>query len=201
MPSRASWASENWRSDPESDTLVAMRASCLILVLLASCGNDADPPAAPGGGSDPTIVGSGTRSVGGTGSGGTGGEAGAGGDGGSASAACANDFDIAALDASLEARELVRECLVFSFFACRSALNPEIYESCVTECVLDRVEGLSNDCGRCFGRASRCELENTCDTACVLNICSEGCLSCSRGAGCLDELEECTGLNDTSCSI
>lgn len=175
-----------------------MRVACLLLFVLVACGSETSPEASPAGGGN-VAIGPGTRAVAGMASGGSAGDAGdagAGGQGG-ATTACTNDEDIAALDSSFGGREVARECLVLDLTCV--ALTGDAYESCIAQCLGLRIPDLSLDCGRCFAAATRCELDNACTAACRFDICGETCRACTLEKGCLDALEDCTGLNDSSC--
>jgi hypothetical protein len=184
-----------------------MRAFCALMLLLTACGTEEAPTAVPGDGSDPAIP-SGTIRTDGNGSGqggqggtaGTGGEDGTGGSGGAggATGACISDTDLESLSFVESGREVARQCVVST---CGSILNVDDYAVCVTRCVNLRIRGLSPECGACFGQASRCELENACTASCRINECSTQCLACWRTAGCLSELDDCTGLGDADCSL
>lgn len=172
-----------------------------ILVLLAACGSEAAPGAAPSGESDPTVIGPGSRSTRGMASGGAQGQGGAGGQGvpAGSSGSCEGEDDVAALAASVGGRQAARECLILDLRCV--ALTGESYENCITECIGTRIRGLSPNCAQCFGAATRCELDNACTAACRLSVCNETCRSCVATSGCLDALDDCTGLIDDTCEL
>ena len=175
-----------------------MRVACLLLFVLVACGSEAVPAASSSGDGEVSAIGPGTRAVAGMGSGGSAGDAGAGGRGG-ATTACTNEEDITALDSSFGGREVARECLVLDLTCV--ALTGDAYESCIAQCLGLRIPDLSRDCGLCFAAATRCELDSACTAACRFDVCGETCRACSLGKGCLEALEDCTGLNDDSCPV
>lgn len=177
-----------------------MRASCVLLLLVAACGSETPPPAAPSDGSNnPTFVGTGTNGGSSSGTGGQGGEAGSGGTGGAAGAegACSNQGDVEAFSFAPSGREVARRCVVSR---CGSfALDPARYADCVSGCATNDVLGLSRSCAECYGDLSRCELENACASSCRINVCTSECEGCLQNAGCLSALDECTGVPDDAC--
>ena len=171
---------------------------CLAIALWApGCSDQAPPVVSHGPGS-----GVGTHGDGGAGGfGGIGGGGGAGG-GGGLQGACANQSDLAAIDGAGNVRDIARSCglFVFAGFDCGLFIgNPDTYESCVSACVESRVEDLSSGCASCYGAAERCSLSSNCRVRCQLNACLPNCLACVTTAGCIDDLEQCTGIPGDGC--
>ena len=175
-----------------------MRCLFLFIALTLSCGEASRAPAAPGGAGGPNVVG---MNGGGTGSGGSAGAGGAGGAGGESFGACDNASDLEILASSGNVRDTARDC--GGLGRCNGDdpnLNGDVYEGCITACVENDVQGISNECASCYGALERCGLDSFCRLRCQLNTCSPMCLSCLRIAGCTEEFESCRGLEGTECT-
>ena len=176
-----------------------------IAVRALGCGEAAQTPIAPGEGSGgPINIGGSNSATGGSGgSGGSGGQGGggiggAGGQGGQAVGACQNESDLEILLGEGSLRDVARTCGLSS---CISMIgNSSAYESCVTSCVEEAVEGLSNPCAACYGGVESCGLDAFCRVLCQSGSCNAGCLSCLRMAGCEEEFEACRGVSGFECA-
>ena len=175
-------------------TLGSMKWLLLLCLCVAGCGNDA-PPTVPGTGT-PIPPGMGTGGTGGAG--GAGGIGGEGGAGGGAKGACDNESDLDAMDDAEDTlRDIARDCGAFEcaiFFG-----NGFAYEACLNMCVGDQVPELSPDCAACYVASERCSHDSLCILRCRNDTCSIGCLECMSLAGCIEELEECSGLPGDDC--
>ncbi len=170
-----------------------MKWLVVLSLCVVGCGNDA-PPVIPG--SDTPLSPGNIDGTGGAG-GGAGGGGGTGGEDGSIGA-CDNEADlgvIEGMDSSL--RDVARDCGSFEcaiFFG-----NGFAYESCVDGCVTDHVPDLSTGCTVCYGGSERCSHDSLCTLRCRNDTCSAMCLDCMTLAGCITDLEECSGLPGDGC--
>ena len=171
-----------------------MKWLLILTVCVAGCAAEAPPaiPTSPGSG----VVIGGTAGTGGAG--GAGGAGGVGGVGGGPLGACDNAADLQAIqDASSTMRDVARDCGNFEcaiFFG-----NGVSYRSCVDQCVQDHVPDLSNECAACYGASERCSHDSLCTLRCRNDTCSVMCLDCMTVAGCIEELEACSGLPGDGC--
>jgi hypothetical protein len=172
-----------------------MKWLLILAVCVAGCADEAPPtvPTSPGSGIG---VGGGTAGTGGAG--GAGGAGGGGGVGGGSVGACDNEDDLQAIeDEDSTMRDVARDCgegKCLIFFS----RGPE-YESCVHECVKDNVPDLSVECAACYGASERCSHDSLCTLRCRNDTCSVTCLDCMTVAGCIEELEACSGLPGNGC--
>ena len=119
-------------------------------------------------------------------------------DGGESKGACDNEADLGVIEgADPSVRDVARdcgkgECAIFF------GLGLE-YESCVDRCVTDQVPDLSTGCTVCYGSSERCSHDSLCILRCRNDTCSTMCLDCMMLAGCIEELEECTGIPGNDC--
>jgi hypothetical protein len=175
-------------------TVGFMKWLLVLSFCVIGCASD-EPPTVPGNGTPipPAMGAGGTGGIGGAG--GIGGEGGA---GGGAKGACDNESDLDAIDGAEDTlRNIARDCGAFEcaiFFG-----NGFAYESCVNMCVEDQVPELSPDCAACYGGSERCSHDSLCILRCRNDTCRVGCLDCMSLAGCIEELEECSGLPGDGC--
>ena len=175
-------------------TLNPMKWLLFLSLCVVGCASEAPP----------TVPGSGTPippAMGGGGSGGAGGAGGAGGEGGvggGSKGACDNESDLDAIDGAEDTlRNIARDCGSFEcaiFFG-----NGFAYESCVNICVKDYIPELSTNCAACYGGPERCSHDSLCTLRSRNDTCSTMCLDCMNLAGCITELEECSGLPGDGC--
>jgi len=172
----------------------------ILSFFVVGCANDA-PPTLPGTGT-PIPPGMGTGGDGGTG--GAGGMGGEGGAGGGAKGACDNESDLDAIDGADDTlRNIARDCGAPNnpSSLCGLIFSLQAYEECISECVEEEVAGLSTECATCYGALERCGVAQipSCRTPCQQNTCSDLCLNCLEGAGCIEDFEECRGLPGDGC--
>jgi len=141
------------------------------------------------------------------GAGGAGGSGGEGGVGGRALGACDNDSDLEAIEGVGDnVRDIARICGLPNnpSSLCGLIFSLQAYEECISECVEEEVAGLSSECATCYGALERCGVAQipsipSCRTPCQQNTCSDLCLNCLEGAGCIEDFEECRGLPGDGC--
>ena len=108
-----------------------------------------------------------------------------GGEATTAEGACTNPEDLAiveSIDIQDSLGEFAMQCVDISTFS----LNPQ----CLIEKLLEKHD-LSEECGMCFVDTAVCGADN-CLTECMDQ--GQDCIDCSAEAGCVDALEECSGL-------
>ncbi|MEM7138825.1 MAG: hypothetical protein AAF500_19770 [Myxococcota bacterium] len=134
---------------------------------------------------------------------GTGGSAGAGGSGGaggepSSLGACDNDSDVAALTGQ---NAVATATFCGGIFCISTIGDVQRHAQCVSDCIEERVVGLSTECAACYGDAAGCGLSQFCFGLCQVDTCSVGCLNCLGFAGCSDSFETCRGLPGNGCDF
>jgi hypothetical protein len=174
-----------------------MRCCLLIVALVLGCGEPSQAPAALGGAGGPIdVTGMNGETGGSSGGGGAGGGA-----GGEAAGACDNASDLEALAIAGSVRDVARDCgSEGAVPRCDGAnLSGDAYETCISACVANDVQGLSGACAGCYGAMERCALDSFCQLRCRTDTCDPICLSCLLIAGCIEELEVCRGIPGDEC--
>ena len=168
-----------------------------IAVLLAFACNDETIPAVPEAGLPPGSLPDGIfpPPPGTGGASGMGGAGGAGGVGGSLGA-CNSPTDIEILR-TVNVRTNADFCSGVSCF--NTIASPPLYAQCVTECLEQRVAGLSFECAECYGDELSCGLRNFCFNSCQFAACSVPCRTCLEFASCTSAFEVCRGLPGNGC--
>lgn len=118
--------------------------------------------------------------------------------GGGSIGACDNEADLGVIEnAESSMRDVARDCGAFEcaiFFG-----NSVGYRSCVDQCVGERVPELTIACAACYGASEQCSHDSLCTLRCRNDTCRVMCLDCMSFAGCIEELEACTGLPGDGC--
>ena len=102
-----------------------------------------------------------------------------------AEGACTNPEDMAivnSIDVQGELGSFATQCIDFASFS----LDPD----CLIEKLLEKHD-LTTECGMCFVDTAVCGADY-CLTECMDQ--GQDCIDCSEEAGCVDALEECSGL-------